>query len=377
MPAARRTRSLWPLVIGSNVPGVDRAAWHAADDTRPRRPSRSRCTDQPPGSGGRPPCLRHFHIAEPASASAGRWSRQPRAGSPAARSASKGGSTNTRSKGWRARSGRPASKASASARSTRAPAGLQRRRSCAQIDRRRCRDLLDEHGLARAARQRLEAQRAAAGEEIEHPHARRYAGASQLNSVSRTRSGVGRRPGSSGKVRFAPAQTAADDAQLPERRDLMPQAYYNARPSHAPQQTRWRDDRPGFFGRLREKFSRSARSLSDGLTSLFRGRKIDAELLDELEARLIGADVGIEATQADPRRTCAPAWRAANWPMRDALHAALRASADQHPRALPATAGDRPRRPALRDHGRRRERLGQDDLDRQAGHAPHRAKAAR
>ena len=54
----------------------------------------------------------------------------------------------------------------------------------------------------------------------------------------------------------------------------------------------------GFFGRMREKLASSASRLAGDFTSLFRGRKIDAELLDDLEARLIGADVGVEATQA-------------------------------------------------------------------------------
>jgi fused signal recognition particle receptor len=59
-----------------------------------------------------------------------------------------------------------------------------------------------------------------------------------------------------------------------------------------------KSDSPSFFGRLKEKLSRSAARLTDELVGLFRGRKIDAELLDELEARLIGADVGMEATQS-------------------------------------------------------------------------------
>ena len=53
----------------------------------------------------------------------------------------------------------------------------------------------------------------------------------------------------------------------------------------------------GFFGRMREKLARSASRFADDFAGLFRGRKIDAELLDELEARLIGADLGIAATQ--------------------------------------------------------------------------------
>ncbi|HYP80416.1 MAG TPA: signal recognition particle-docking protein FtsY [Steroidobacteraceae bacterium] len=56
------------------------------------------------------------------------------------------------------------------------------------------------------------------------------------------------------------------------------------------------DSGSSFFGRLRERLSRSATRLTGDLAGLFRGRKIDADLLDELEARLIGADVGVTAT---------------------------------------------------------------------------------
>ena len=56
-------------------------------------------------------------------------------------------------------------------------------------------------------------------------------------------------------------------------------------------------DSPGFFGRLKARLVRSTAKLSDELRSLFRGRKIDAELLDDLETRLITADVGAEATR--------------------------------------------------------------------------------
>ena len=54
----------------------------------------------------------------------------------------------------------------------------------------------------------------------------------------------------------------------------------------------------GFLGRLRERLSRSANRLAGDFAGLFRGRQIDAELLDDLEARLIGADVGVAASQA-------------------------------------------------------------------------------
>jgi fused signal recognition particle receptor len=57
-------------------------------------------------------------------------------------------------------------------------------------------------------------------------------------------------------------------------------------------------EKSGFRGRRRDKLARSASRLTGDFVSLFRGRQIDAELLDDLEARLIGADVGVAATQA-------------------------------------------------------------------------------
>ncbi|MEJ0008058.1 MAG: signal recognition particle-docking protein FtsY [Steroidobacteraceae bacterium] len=53
----------------------------------------------------------------------------------------------------------------------------------------------------------------------------------------------------------------------------------------------------GFFQRLRKNLNRGSSWLTDGLATLFKGRKIDAEILEELETRLLTADVGVEATQ--------------------------------------------------------------------------------
>jgi fused signal recognition particle receptor len=49
---------------------------------------------------------------------------------------------------------------------------------------------------------------------------------------------------------------------------------------------------------MRERLARSASRLGGDFVGLFRGRSIDAELLDDLETRLISADVGVEATQS-------------------------------------------------------------------------------
>ncbi len=53
----------------------------------------------------------------------------------------------------------------------------------------------------------------------------------------------------------------------------------------------------GFFKRLRAKLNVGPAWLTTDLAELLPGRKIDAEILDELETRLITADVGAEATQ--------------------------------------------------------------------------------
>jgi len=53
----------------------------------------------------------------------------------------------------------------------------------------------------------------------------------------------------------------------------------------------------GFFGRLKERLSRTSSHISEGVASLVVGKKaIDADVLDELETQLLTADVGVDAT---------------------------------------------------------------------------------
>jgi fused signal recognition particle receptor len=56
-------------------------------------------------------------------------------------------------------------------------------------------------------------------------------------------------------------------------------------------------ERPGFFTRLRQKLNRGNSWLTYDLANLLPGGKIDETVLDELETRLISADVGIETTE--------------------------------------------------------------------------------
>ncbi len=57
-------------------------------------------------------------------------------------------------------------------------------------------------------------------------------------------------------------------------------------------------EKQGLFARLRNGLSRTRSSLTDGLASLVTGsRQIDDELLEDLETRLLTADVGVEVTR--------------------------------------------------------------------------------
>jgi fused signal recognition particle receptor len=58
-----------------------------------------------------------------------------------------------------------------------------------------------------------------------------------------------------------------------------------------------RDRQPGFLARMRAKLNRGDSWLTYDLANLLPGGRIDDGVLDELEMRLIGADVGIETTE--------------------------------------------------------------------------------
>jgi len=58
------------------------------------------------------------------------------------------------------------------------------------------------------------------------------------------------------------------------------------------------DSKKGLFARLKSGLSRTRTSLTDGLADIVQGsRKIDDDLLEELETQLLTADVGVDVTQ--------------------------------------------------------------------------------
>lgn len=69
------------------------------------------------------------------------------------------------------------------------------------------------------------------------------------------------------------------------------QQFADSQPTEAPK-------KEGLFNRLRSGLSRTGNTLTEGMGALVLGKKkIDDDVLEELETRLLMADVGIEATQ--------------------------------------------------------------------------------
>ncbi len=87
----------------------------------------------------------------------------------------------------------------------------------------------------------------------------------------------------------------AEPAPVPQPEQAQDAAPDNAQAVSAGQGAQ--GEKQGFFSRLRKGLGRTSDNLVQGMGNLFLGRKeIDAELLEELESRLLMADVGVDAT---------------------------------------------------------------------------------
>ncbi|KDN99321.1 signal recognition particle-docking protein FtsY [Pseudomonas donghuensis] len=77
----------------------------------------------------------------------------------------------------------------------------------------------------------------------------------------------------------------------------VPAAVAEPAPAEPAAPARSEESKGGFFARLKQGLSKTSASIGEGMASLFLGKKaIDDDLLDEIETRLLTADVGVEAT---------------------------------------------------------------------------------
>ncbi|WP_293791930.1 signal recognition particle-docking protein FtsY [uncultured Pantoea sp.] len=95
---------------------------------------------------------------------------------------------------------------------------------------------------------------------------------------------------------LALAETYAEDAELAEAtQDTVSDLPLAAAPIIAQEQDR--PTKEGFFARLKRSLVKTRENLGSGFISLFRGKKIDDDLFEELEEQLLIADVGVETTR--------------------------------------------------------------------------------
>ncbi|HFW4629094.1 TPA: signal recognition particle-docking protein FtsY [Salmonella enterica subsp. enterica serovar Oranienburg] len=87
------------------------------------------------------------------------------------------------------------------------------------------------------------------------------------------------------------AAQAAEEAVM-----VVPPAEEDA-PVEAIVQEQEKPTKEGFFARLKRSLLKTKENLGSGFISLFRGKKIDDDLFEDLEEQLLIADVGVETTR--------------------------------------------------------------------------------
>ncbi|MMD42495.1 signal recognition particle-docking protein FtsY [Salmonella enterica] len=100
-------------------------------------------------------------------------------------------------------------------------------------------------------------------------------------------------------IETAAPQIAVEREELPlpeEAVMVVPPAEEDA-PVEAIVQEQEKPTKEGFFARLKRSLLKTKENLGSGFISLFRGKKIDDDLFEELEEQLLIADVGVETTR--------------------------------------------------------------------------------
>ncbi|SFN53270.1 signal recognition particle-docking protein FtsY [Xenorhabdus japonica] len=90
------------------------------------------------------------------------------------------------------------------------------------------------------------------------------------------------------------ARRAAEEA---EQQRLAEEAARQAEEQTALPKEQERPTKEGFFARLKRSLVKTRQNLGSGFLGLFRGKKIDDDLFEELEEQLLIADVGVETTR--------------------------------------------------------------------------------
>ena len=97
----------------------------------------------------------------------------------------------------------------------------------------------------------------------------------------------------------APVEEVVED--IPVAAVIVEEAAAELEPEESQaEEVQYEQERPtkeGFFARLKRSLIKTKQNLGSGFISLFRGKKIDDDLFEELEEQLLIADVGVETTR--------------------------------------------------------------------------------
>ncbi|KUE78585.1 signal recognition particle-docking protein FtsY [Aeromonas schubertii] len=162
---------------------------------------------------------------------------------------------------------------------------------------------------ARAAEEARLAEAARAAEEVRLAEAARAADAARLAEEARAAEAarLAEEARVAEEVRLAEAARAAEEARLAEAARAAEEVRLaeEARAAEAASMataaivddnTQEKPQREGLFARLKRSLVRTRENIGSGFFGLFRGKKIDDELFEELETQLLSADLGVDTT---------------------------------------------------------------------------------
>ncbi|WP_421183321.1 signal recognition particle-docking protein FtsY [Aeromonas enteropelogenes] len=92
------------------------------------------------------------------------------------------------------------------------------------------------------------------------------------------------------EARIAAEALAAEEARIAAALATLPLA------AAVEDDTQEKPQREGFFARLKRSLVRTKENIGSGFFGLFRGKKIDDDLFEELETQLLTADLGVDTT---------------------------------------------------------------------------------
>jgi len=91
------------------------------------------------------------------------------------------------------------------------------------------------------------------------------------------------------------SENVEQEASAPEQDDSKARQGLASEPEPAPE-PKAKPEKKGWWSRLTQGLKKTSGNLGSGLSGLFKGKKIDDELFEDLETQLLMADVGVETT---------------------------------------------------------------------------------